>query len=94
MMLTIDHDAACEDAVDGPTGALALLPVDQRPERHATLVRAARPDPGFVTHLIATAEQVPQTRHLRRAATADVHSAYSAKLQPIAALGNRTRQMI
>jgi hypothetical protein len=29
-----------------------------------------------VTHLIATAEQSPQTRILRRAATADVEAAY------------------
>jgi len=35
-----------------------------------------RPDPTFVAHLIATAEQLPQTRSLRRATPADALSAY------------------
>jgi len=93
-MLTIDHDAVSDEPVERPAGPPALLPGDGNPDRRATLVRAARPDAGFVTHLIATAEQLPQTRNLRRAATADAHSAYAAKLQPMAAVGMRTRQMI
>jgi len=93
-MLTINHDAACEEAMDGPPGALALLPADRSTDGRATLVRAARPGAGFVAHLIATAEQLPQTRHLRRATTTDAHSAYAAKLQPTAAVGGKTRQMI
>jgi hypothetical protein len=51
-----------------------------------------RPDPTFVTHLIATAEQVPQTRNLRRAAPSDASTAYAAR--PQAATGSRTRQVI
>jgi hypothetical protein len=39
-------------------------------------MRLPRPDPSFVTHLIAMAQQSPQTRILRRAATADVEAAY------------------
>jgi hypothetical protein len=39
-------------------------------------LRIARPDPSFITHLIATAEQVPQTRTLRRAEIVDVEAAY------------------
>ncbi len=35
-----------------------------------------RPDPSFVAHLIAMAEQSPQTRLLRRAAPEDVQAAY------------------
>jgi len=35
-----------------------------------------RPDPSFVAHLIAMAEQSPQTRLLRRAAPDDVRAAY------------------
>jgi hypothetical protein len=35
-----------------------------------------RPDSIFVTHLIATAEQAPQTRTLRRATPADAQAAY------------------
>lgn len=37
-----------------------------------------RPDPSFVTHLIATAEHSPQTRTLRRAESADVDAIYRA----------------
>jgi hypothetical protein len=37
-----------------------------------------RPNASFVAQLIATADQDPQTRNLRRAATADALSAYSA----------------
>lgn len=40
--------------------------------------RVARPDASFIAHLIATAEQVPQTRELRRAAVSDVEAAYRA----------------
>jgi hypothetical protein len=35
-----------------------------------------RADPTFVTHLIATAEHVPQTCSLRRATPADAQAAY------------------
>ncbi|MBB5053246.1 hypothetical protein HNQ36_003237 [Afipia massiliensis] len=36
----------------------------------------ARPDASFVAHLIAMAEQAPQTRTLRREAPAVAHGAY------------------
>jgi hypothetical protein len=36
----------------------------------------SRADPTFVTHLIATAEHVPQTCSLRRATPADAQAAY------------------
>ena len=39
-----------------------------------------RPTPTFLAQLIATAEQIPQTRSLRRATTADALSAYSVDL--------------
>lgn len=38
----------------------------------------SRPDPYFIIQLIATAEQSPQTRSLRRAEAADVDAAYRA----------------
>jgi hypothetical protein len=38
-----------------------------------------RPNASFVAQLIATAEQLPQTRNLRRAEPADALSAYSAR---------------
>jgi hypothetical protein len=52
-----------------------------------------RPDPSFVTQLIATAEQLPQTRKLSRAAPADAMSAYRAGARSV--IGTpRTRQII
>jgi hypothetical protein len=56
--------------------------------------RLARPDPGFVAHLIATAAQAPQTRHLRRASLADAQTAYGASQSPRAPVDSRTRQVI
>jgi hypothetical protein len=53
-----------------------------------------RPDPIFVTHLIATAEQVPQTRSLRRGTPADAQTAYSANRHHTLGAGIRTRQVI
>ena len=53
-----------------------------------------RPDPSFVTQLIATAEQVPQTRILRRAAPADATSAYTTHRPVVHEAGLRTRQVI
>jgi hypothetical protein len=53
----------------------ALVPTGETAARALRLV-AVRPDASFVTQLIATAEQLPQTRSLRRAAPADALSAY------------------
>ncbi|CCE02879.1 hypothetical protein [Bradyrhizobium sp. STM 3809] len=92
-MLTINQDEGSR-GVDEASRSLALLPVTRGYERRATTVGAARPDAGFVTQLIATAEQLPQTRTLRRAAAADVHNAYAARLQPVARAGGRTREII
>lgn len=51
-----------------------------------------RPDPTFVTQLIASAEQFPQASRLRRASPADARSAYAAS--PPAQTGAKTRQLI
>jgi hypothetical protein len=53
----------------------ALVPVE-RPLR-ASPVRTARPDASFVAHLIAMAEQAPQTRILRRETPTVARSAYT-----------------
>jgi hypothetical protein len=45
----------------------------------------------FVTHLIATAEHVPQTRSLRRATPADAQTAYSTNQQRLQGAGMRPR---
>ena len=82
------EDGVFED-VEPP--CVALVPMTQ--ELHWTAkLPLPRPDPSFVTQLIATAEQVPQTRGLRRATSADALSAYST--HPIHETGRCTRQMI
>jgi hypothetical protein len=57
--------------------SVALVPVVATPRRLAPVAQGlTRPDPSFVAHLIAMAEQSPQTRLLRRAAPEDVQAAY------------------
>ncbi|MBR0717410.1 hypothetical protein [Bradyrhizobium liaoningense] len=51
-----------------------------------------RPDPSFVTQLIANAEHVPQASRLRRASPADANIAYSDK-RPLPSVSARTRQV-
>ncbi|AMA61693.1 hypothetical protein [Bradyrhizobium sp. CCGE-LA001] len=51
-----------------------------------------RPDPSFVTQLIANAEQLPQTRPLRRASSEDAQMAYGSK-RPLQSVSARTRQV-
>jgi hypothetical protein len=53
-----------------------------------------RPDPSFVTQLIATAEQAPQTRNLRRASCADAQAAYGPHPGERRSVTRRTRQII
>jgi len=86
-----------EDGVvaDAKPACVALVPVtasaqwSQAPSR--PLSRASSI---FVTHLIATAEQAPQTRSLRRATAADAQTAYGASQHPVGHAGTRTRQII
>jgi phosphatidate phosphatase APP1 len=56
--------------------SVALVPVVVTPRRLAVVQGLTRPDPSFVTHLIAMAYMSPQTRSLRRAAPEDVQAAY------------------
>ena len=78
-MLDIERS---EDILDGEVldadepACVELVPVTQ--SVHWSPKAAARPDPSFVTHLIATADQAPQTRSLRRASLADAQTAYGA----------------
>ena len=54
-----------------------------------------RPDPRFVTHLIAVAQLSPQTRTLRRATEETAQAAYrsASRNNMPAAPGHRTRQV-
>ena len=70
-----------------------LVPVTQSVHWFSRPV-IARPDPTFVTHLIATADQAPQTRSLRRASLADAQTAYGASQIRRPDTGFRTRQII
>ncbi|MBR1144008.1 hypothetical protein [Bradyrhizobium sp. AUGA SZCCT0431] len=84
-------DVEVSDA-DAPA-CVALVPVTQSVHwsRKST---AARPDPTFVTHLMATADQAPQTRCMRRASIVDAQTAYGAHPQERRSVARRTRQVI
>jgi hypothetical protein len=92
-MLDADRPEQTDGAdADQRTGG-ALVPVTPTVQWvHKT--PAPRPDPSFVTQLIANAEQFPQASRLRRATPADARSAYGAKRQPPDPKGSRTRQIV
>lgn len=69
-----------------------LVPVTQ-PVQWSPRRAIPRPDPTFLAQLIATADQAPQTRNLRRASLADAQTAYGAS-QIRHSAGFRTRQTI
>ena len=74
---------------------VALVPVAQEAQWSHPQVRRAPPDPTFVAQLIATAEHLPQTLSLRRAATADALSVYRSHLAPkVQGAGSWMRQII
>jgi hypothetical protein len=80
---------------DAKPACVTLVPMAQPAPRTQHLSQPLpRPDSTFVTHLIATAEQVPQTRSLRRATLADAQSAYGARRHTAQGAGVRTRQII
>lgn len=85
------------DGVDARPACVALVPVVQRAEWTAGQP-TSQPASTFVTQLLATAEQVPQTRGLRRATAADAGTAYRASQRQVLTqariAGIRTRQII
>ena len=88
-----------EDILDGEVldadapACVELVPVTQT-VRWSTKSTVARPDPVFVTHLIATADQAPQTRSLRRGTLEDAQTAYGAHPQERRSVARRTRQVV
>ncbi len=96
-MLGIDRSDEILDAefvnLDEEPACVELVPVTQSA---CWIQRAAtpRPDPTFLVQLIATADQAPQTRSLRRASPADAKTAYSANRPLRGSTGFRTRQTI
>jgi hypothetical protein len=77
--------------LDEPAGT-EIVPVIQ--VVHWSPRQAPRPDPTFLAQLIATADQAPQTRSLRRASPADAQTAYGASQVRRCGTGFRTRQTI
>jgi hypothetical protein len=77
---------------DAKPPCVALVPTVRSAQWSRTASPLPRPDSIFVTHLIATAEQLPQTRNLRRATLADAQTAYRA--HPLRGAGTRTRHTI
>lgn len=81
------------EVVDTPSASMALVPLSARIDRDP-LTPLNRPDPSFVTQLIATAEQAPQTRNLRRGSYADAQAAYEPHICERRSVTRRTRQVI
>jgi hypothetical protein len=82
------------EALDGTRpGSFALVPLAVRIDRAPVMPRT-RHDPSFVTQLIATAEQTPQTRNLRRGSYADAQAAYGPHICERRSVTRRTRQVI
>ena len=84
-----------EDGVfeDVEPSCVALVPATPTVFR-ARKIALIRPDASFVTQLIATAEHVPQTCELRRAAPADALSAYRAFQHRVQSAGTAPRPVI
>jgi hypothetical protein len=87
---TANDGALTHDAKPACTALVPMVPSLQWSQP----AHLQQPDSTFVTQLIATAEQVPQTRALRRATLADAQSAYSANRYRTVGAGIQTRQTI
>jgi hypothetical protein len=81
-------------ALEAKPASVALVSLAQTERRSRRRWYRWAPDPIFVAHLIATAEQVPQTRRARRATLADAQAAYQTRQSPARDVGSRTRQVI
>jgi hypothetical protein len=97
MLSSSQTEQAVEDGVvpDAKSDCVALVPVIPSAQwSHSPCPQWSLPSSIFVTQLIATAEQEPQARGLRRATLADAQTAYSANKNPRQGAGSRTRQTI
>jgi len=89
------NDQRIEDGVfeDVEPVCVALVPV-AAPVQWLSKLPLPRPDPTFITHLIASAERVPQPGSCRRATSADAQLAYAPSRHQHPGTGFRTRQVI
>jgi len=85
----LEEDVAIEVALV----STELVPIASQ-MRWLPKIPLTRPDPSFVTQLIATAEQAPQTRNLRRGSCADAQAAYGPHISERRSVTRRTRQII
>jgi hypothetical protein len=83
-----------ETLLEARPACAALVPPVPSAQSSPAPSRLPRPNATFVTHLIATAEQIPQTRGLRRATAADAQRAYRPRQFQLQRAGIRTRQTI
>jgi hypothetical protein len=94
MDMTAEEPTVATDGPDAEVTCVALVPITPPPQHAPASSHTPRPDPGFVAHLIATAEHLPQTRRLCRAAPQEALSAYGAHLAPVRRAGRQTKQVI
>jgi hypothetical protein len=87
-------EPAVDDGVETETRCVALVPVIPSAQWSQSPGRRWSPNSIFVTQLIATADEPPQMRSMRRATLADARSAYNARPSLARGAGGRTRQII
>jgi hypothetical protein len=81
-------------ASDPKPTSTALVPMAYTERRSRRRWYRWAPDPIFVAHLIAEAQQVPQARRMRRANPADAQAAYQPRPLPAQDVGSRMRQVV
>ena len=84
----VNADQIEETTREASTALVPLTPVLQWVRK----MPLTRPDPSFVTQLIANAEHLPQASRLRRGSSEDARMAYGSK-RPLPSVGARTRQV-
>jgi hypothetical protein len=87
------NQMADDSVADAGPACTALVPVVPTAQWSHSRPQP-RPNSIFVTHLIATVEQAPQTRSLRRASASDASAAYTANRHPVVSTGLRERQIV
>lgn len=89
-----DRKTVPNDPNQAPPPSTALVPVTPAPAAPRISGGGTRPDPAFVAHLIAVAQQAPQTRTLRRASPEEAQTHYRAQPLSAAAHGLRMSKTI
>ena len=90
----MSNDDQPEEVPVARPASTALVPMGRIERRSRRRWYRWAPDPIFIAHLIAEAQQVPQARRLRRASLADVQAAYRTRQTPVQNAGSHTRQVI